>query len=32
VSELAVPRDPDAEAAVAPVLATETRTPDGYAR
>jgi dihydroxyacetone kinase-like predicted kinase len=34
VSELAVPRDPDAEAAaaVAPALATETRTPDGYAR
>jgi hypothetical protein len=32
VSELAVPRDPDAEAAGAPVLATETRTPDGYAR
>ena len=35
VSELALPRDPDAEAAtaaVAPALAENTRNPDGYAR
>jgi dihydroxyacetone kinase-like predicted kinase len=37
VSELALPRDPETEAAVtaaavAPVLAAETRNPDGYAR
>lgn len=35
VSELALPRDPDAKAsaaAAAPAMATETRNPDGYAR